>query len=107
VLVVQAGEDAHRGGAGPQDRAQAVEAVGAGEVEVEQHAVAAREQAAVDHVGHGLGHAHLQRGVDLCEQFLARGNVARVVLHQQRVPGRGRNGQRHTELFSSRTRAHR
>ena len=84
MLVVQAGEHAHRStGVGAQDRAQAVEAGGAGQVQVEQHAVVALQLAAAQDTVDGVRDGQLNPGVDLGEQLADEEGVAVVVLDQE------------------------
>ena len=71
---------------GPQDRAQAVEAGGAGQVQVEQHAVEPLQLAAADDLVDGVRDGQLDRGVDLREQLAHEEGVAVVVLDQEDVP---------------------
>jgi hypothetical protein len=92
VLVVQAGEHAHRGpGVGPQDRVQALQPVGAGQVEVEQDALRTGQQVTRDDLGERGRHRQPQLGLHLGEQLTHQEGVAGIVLDEED----GTSGHRH------------
>jgi len=84
VLVVEAGQDAHRRAAvGPQDGAQAVQPRRSRQVQVEQHAVGALQLAAAQDLVYGLDDRELDARVDLGQQLAHEEGVAVVVLDEQ------------------------
>jgi hypothetical protein len=93
VLIVDTGQHAHRSGpVGAQDAAQPVEALRAGQVQIEQHAVRPAQQITREDGGHRVGHGDLERRIRLREQLLHQEDVARIVLDQQHAPRGGGGG---------------